>query len=561
MIKIDLNVLSTTLEKNRQSAFDFQKRRHDDWLENYQLYRDKVVINRLTQRQSVNVSLMKETVKTLLARIDDAPDVFFDDQANDKEKEILANAYWKDYLWRDKLEIKDIVDKKQVLIYGRTWKILNIVQGLPICEIFDPYDVLVDRMADPSDLDNTAQFIILQHIFKPLKNLERNPLYNKEALKRLRIFFANKNGLVKMAENQESLAAKNERLESMGVPDIENPELGETYVEINYHFIKLYDKDKKKETLCVVCKAEDEILMVKPIKELLGIDFFPTNTWSDDIERTDIYPDAVADIVRTPNKVVNAWLSQLVENRTMRNYGMNYYDSTIEGFIPPMFEPKPWGWYPVPGKPKEVFEKVDIPELSESLDEMTFMIGMVERATAATATEKGVKEGRQITLGEVKLMTDKATERITSMAKFYRIAWREFGEKWIKLVEANAGKLKELELYKKSFKGNFFSKKVKPTMFKSTAGWNIRVISSAEQEQESLNTVEKLAAIKIDFQGNEAFGKIYKKKLLDLAKLSPDEISEVLDEEKQKQEVINTGALPMTPGQLVPMPTPAMANV
>ncbi|NCN28250.1 hypothetical protein GW915_11825, partial [bacterium] len=68
-----------------------------------------------------------------------------------------ANAYWKDYLWRDKLEIKDIVDKKQVLIYGRTWKILNIVQGLPICEIFDPYDVLVDRMADPSDLDNTAQ--------------------------------------------------------------------------------------------------------------------------------------------------------------------------------------------------------------------------------------------------------------------------------------------------------------------------------------------------------------------------------------------------------------------
>ncbi|NCN28251.1 hypothetical protein GW915_11830, partial [bacterium] len=80
MIKIDLNVLSTTLEKNRQSAFDFQKRRHDDWLENYQLYRDKVVINRLTQRQSVNVPLMKETIKTLLARIDDAPDVFFDDQ-------------------------------------------------------------------------------------------------------------------------------------------------------------------------------------------------------------------------------------------------------------------------------------------------------------------------------------------------------------------------------------------------------------------------------------------------------------------------------------------------
>jgi hypothetical protein len=44
-----------------QTELDADRRRrkhwHSQWTENYQLYRDTVIINRLTQRQSVNVPL------------------------------------------------------------------------------------------------------------------------------------------------------------------------------------------------------------------------------------------------------------------------------------------------------------------------------------------------------------------------------------------------------------------------------------------------------------------------------------------------------------------------
>ena len=65
------------LRVNKESAFKHRRRRHFDWTDNYTLYRDKVMLNRLTQRQSVNVPLIKSTIKTLLKDVDDPPVLYF----------------------------------------------------------------------------------------------------------------------------------------------------------------------------------------------------------------------------------------------------------------------------------------------------------------------------------------------------------------------------------------------------------------------------------------------------------------------------------------------------
>ena len=235
---MDQATLITKLNTNKDAAFKFQQRRHSDWNENYTLYRDKVIINRLTQRQSVNIPLIKETLRTILAQTDDAPDLFFEELSNDKQKEIFLNEYFLKNAQDNKLEIKDIVDKKQEYLYGRTFKKLNVVAGAPYVEILDPYDILVDRYADPADLD-TAQFIIHQHIFRTLREIENNSLYDQGAITKLKIFYATEGGLIKSGENAQSLAEKNQRMETMGDVDITNPLLGEVYVELNEHYIKL----------------------------------------------------------------------------------------------------------------------------------------------------------------------------------------------------------------------------------------------------------------------------------------------------------------------------------
>lgn len=558
---INQDALITKLKNNKDSAFKFQQRRHTDWDENYTLYRDKIIVNRLTQRQSVNIPLMKETIRTILTETDDAPDLAFEELSNDKQKEIFLNEYYLKNAEDNKLEIKDIIDKKQEYLYGRTFKKLNVINGAPYVEILDPYDVLIDRYADPADLD-TAQFQIHQHIFRTLNTVENNPLYDKKAIQKLKVFYATEEGLIKSEENLESLKEKNERMRVMGDTDVSNPEIGEIYVELNEHYVKLWNKETKEFEiyLVVTCNGKEmEILLAEPLEKIIGKTkdhywqkHYPILSWADDVERSDIWSDAIADIVRTPNKVVNAWFSQLVENRTLRNFGMNFYDATIPNFAPPTFEPKPWGWYPVPGKPSEVFQKVDVPDLSESLDELAFVINLVEKATGATAQEKGVSEKKQITLGEVAFLAGKVKERMTGIAKFYKQSWKEFGEKWIKLVEAQADNLQPVKLYKKSFRGNFFPKEIGPKDWKSAVGYKVKVMSSAEQEQETLNNIQKLMAIVGQMPDNQPLREIYYKKLLDLANLNQDEIREVLDYEKQKRTLM--AQAPQMPSQ-IPMKT------
>src|SRR5690606_26730416 len=230
------------------------------------------------------------------------------------------------------------------------------------------------------------------------------PDYDQEEVKKLKLFFKSKLGIIKALDNENSLQEKNKKMQDLGVTDTEDPVLGETYVELTMHRVfrpkgeKWTDKEGKthtttEEQIFHYVEAEDQnILMKKPQEEIIGTTkdhFWRThynyNTWGDDIDKQDFWTDGIADIVRTPNKILNSWFSQLVENRTLRNFGMHYYDSTLasEGFVPGTFEPKPWGWYGVPGKPNEVLQKVEIPDLSESLDEMDYVASMVEKATGA----------------------------------------------------------------------------------------------------------------------------------------------------------------------------------
>lgn len=561
MQKVDYLKLKTQLDANEQADFNYQERRHSQWTENYQLYRDKVIVNRLTQRQSINVPFIKGIVKTVMANTDEFPDIEFEELGNDKDREIITNELWKDFVVKDKLEVKDIVDKKQDFLYGKTWTKFNIVRGRITTEIKEPFDILVDRYADPSDIDNTADHLSEHGIFRTLDQLSANPSYDKSAVNRLKIFYGTKQGLIKAEEVTKLMQAKNERLGTLGVPDIDNPMLGQTVVQLKVHLQKVFDLKDQEDHWHVIVMCDGEVLSAKPLLDILNVDFLPYVTWSDDPERLDHYPDGVADTARTANKLLNADVSAMAENRILRNFGMNYYNSNLENFVPQSYEPRPWGWYGVPvpegQKIDDVFKKVDIPDLSDSIDEMEWVKKLVETAVASNAAVQGNVEPRKVTLGEVELAVAAAKERISSIAKFYMLAQKEKGDKWAKILNANADKLEAVKLYKKSHKGNYFSKTVTGNDWKSDKGYNCRAVSSSEREKESLETIQKLNAVKAQFPDNPAMSKIYGKKILEFAKLNPDEVKEVLDFEEQKMnQPMMPDGMPIPGGQPAPQLMP-----
>ncbi len=548
------------LINNKDTGFNYREPRHEAWRENYELYRDKVTVNRLTQRQSVNLPLMKTTLRTLLKDIDDMPVIEFENRDNDKQAEVFQNEYWKHTLEVNNADLQDIVDKKQNFFFGRTFDSWQIVDGKIKFDIEDPEDMLVDRFMNPYDIDS-SRFLIHTHIFVPLSSLEKNEDYDQKEVKVLKDFFVSKLGLVKAIDNKNSLQQKNQKMTEMGVTDMEDPLLGETYVELTMHYVfrdkgEEWEDDKKHKTdeeqIFVYVEAEDKvILMKKPQEEIIGKtkdkfwrDHYRYVTWGDDLDKQDFWTDGIADIVRVPNKVLNSWWSQLVENRTLRNFGMHYYDSSLkaDGFQPNTFNPVPWGWYPVPGKPSDVLQKVDIPDLSESLDEMNYLTEMVQNATASTDTQQGnIIEG-QHTLGEVERVQTEAKARTQGISKFYTPAWERRGLLFLKLIEAAPEKLDAVKIYKKGRNtDDIFNREVAPKDWVTKLGYTVKVWSQDEKNAQDTKSLEKLNAAKLAMFDNPKLAEVYNRKLLEWADLTPDEVNDIMEFEQKK---LQLGILP-----------------
>ena len=539
------------LNLNRESGYEYRKRRHEPWREINQMYRDRTQTNRLTQRQSVHVPLMKQIIKTLLKDVDDMPNLYFENRDNDREAEVFQNEYWKYTVNVNNMELNDIVDKKQVFKKGRSFDQWQIVNGIIKQTIVSAQDILVSRYTNPVDL-HSSRFLTHTHIYTPLAEIEANPDYDKEAIKRLKKFYATEQGLIKIAENEKMATEKDEIGADLGIDDIHSPALGETYVELSLHFVyreneKDADGKEMDEQLFMYVEADgQEILQKDPLEKVIGVTkshfwrtHFPYESWADDVEQEDFWSDGVGDIALTPNKVVDAWFSQEVENRTLRNFGMTFYDSTVEGFAPNTFNPVPWGFYGMPGDPNKITKRVDIPELTNSLEAMTFVIGMTEKGTGATATLQGETQQKSITLGEVELALGEAKERVKGMAKFYTPCWERRGQMFLMFIEAGADKLDAVKIYKKGRNSDeVFPRVISPKDWMTKSGYNVKVWSQEEKDSHDTQVLQKLDATIRLMPGNSKLIEIYQRKLLEFDGLTPEEINDVMELERQKREAM-----------------------
>lgn len=527
-------ILTTKMERlkaEKKAALELRERKHLDWDDNYLLYRNKVKTNRLTQRQAVNIPLMKETVKTLLSRIDDIPEVEWKELSGDDQKQLYYQEVWNDQSKSNKFELLDIIDKKNVLLYGIGARKLNInSKGVDI-SVLDPYDLSFDPLMTPWSLES-ARFIIHTNIFRSVKEIMADDRYTEEGKEALKIWSLAPEGITQSKENREAWEAKMERLKTMGVLSSEFKLFagGDRIVNLTEHFTLEWQKDRWEKR--IVTYADDSIeLLDQSLDEALGVDFWPFVVWSEDPETSDIYPDAVADLVRVPNKVLNVWFSQMIENRTLKNFQMHWY-SPIQGYTPQTYTPGPGVMLPAPPGDdiNKVLKPVEISGLDDTFAAISVLTGIVERGTGATAIEKGTPEAGEQTLGEIKILVGKASERTTAMAKFYKMAWYELAWKWDKLMQANAPKI--IKLHKMGRDGKAYPKSIMKSDWVSKAGYEPLVRSYSEQESEDTKTIQKFMFILAQFPNNVPLKKISQKRMLKIVDLSPEELREVEEAEK-----------------------------
>lgn len=546
----ELSDLMIKLEKERNSAFELQKRRHEAWNDNYELYRNKVKTNRLTQRQAVNIPLMKETIKTLLARIDDPPSVEWKELTGEEQKELLFQEIWNQSFKDNNLELIDILDKKNVLMYGFSAKKLNIIDDGVEVNVLDPYDILIDPLMKAWDLES-CRFLIHHNIFKTIRDILADDKYSKDGKDQLKIWADSPEGILQSEKAKEEWEKKMERLKSMGVShaDFSLFAGGDRIVNLTEHFYTYWNGKDFERRVCVYADNKIE-LYNETLKECIGVDFWPIDIWSEDPENIDIYPDSVADLVATPNKVINVWFSQLIENRTLKNFQMHWVSASGD-YTPQTFTPGPGMQLPAPplsstGKISDVIQPVEISGLDDTLEAISALTNIVERGTGATAIEKGQGEQGQQTLGEIQVLVGKANERATAMTKFYRLSWYRIAVKWKDMMHANAPSF--MKLYKTGKSGKVYEKRVYRNDWKGSYEPTVRSIS--EKETESIKEMQKFQFVMSQFPNNLALRKIGQKRELALLNLTPEELKQVEDAENNQQ-VIPQGEQMMgqQPGQ------------
>lgn len=524
------------LQTEKKAALKIKERKYDDWDDNYGLYRNKVKTNRLTQRQAVNIPLMKETIKTTLSKVDEAPKVEQKELGGDEQKEIFYQEVWNDHYKRNKLEIIDVLDKKNVLLYGYGVKKLNIDDNGVVPSVLDVYDIVLDPLMNSWDLES-ARFIIHQNIFRNVRDILADNRYEQKGKDELKLWADSPAGIVQGAKNKEEWEKKMERLKTMGVGNDEFGYFagGDVVVNLTEHYSKTWNVKKKEFERRVIVYAEDRIeLLNERLIDLIGVDFWPFVYWCEDPETNDIYPDSIADLVRTPNKVLNVWFSQMIENRTLKNFQMHWFLPS-QGYTPQTYTPGPGVMLPAPPGDdiNKVIRPVEISGLDDTFAAIQVLTQIVERGTGATAIEKGQPEEGQQTLGEIQILVGKAVERTIAMAKFYNLAWYEYAKKWNELMEVNAPKV--LKLFKIDKNGKTHQKTILKSDWLSEAGYEPVVSSSSEQEAESTKGIQKFMFILSQFPNNLALRKIAQKRMLELVDLNSAELKEVEEGEKQAQ--------------------------
>lgn len=551
------------LLKQKRVAREFVERRYMEWTDNYELYRNRPKTNRLTQRQAVNIPLMKETLKTLLSKIDEAPTIEWKELGGDEQKELIMQELWNHDYERCNLEAVDIQDKKSVLLYGRAFKKLNWRDGQFEVQALDIYDVVVDPLVDPVDLE-TARYVIHQNIFRSLEEILNDERYTKEGKDKLRVYLSTKEGMVQTSKNYQEWEKKMVRIKDMGLDSTRYQRWasGDVIVNLNEHHYNEWNGKEWERRVCIY--ADDRVpLMDETIEEVMGIDFYPFITWGEDIETQDFWSDAPADLVRVPNKIMNIWYSQLVENRTLQNFQMHWF-LPVQGYQPQTYEPGPGRMLPAPPGDdiRKVIQPVQIDGLDDTFNALEFVKQMVESGTAATAITKGEEPETPTTLGQTQLMLGAANERTMSISKFYRRAWQDFAVKWERIVDANSSK--KVVLYKSSPQGKIYPKTVYTTDWRSKDGYKVLVRSTSEQEQSSTKSIQKFLFVQQQFPNNKALTKIAQRRELEILDLSPVELRQIEDEEEQNQQMamaqpIQQPQQPQLPQQQAPLQTkPAM---
>lgn len=390
---------------------DHHKRKKiPNWHRNEQIYYGKKQ-RADDSRANVELGRAQEFVHTLLSKIDNPLTFKFTKRKLSQLKRVARLNSLKEFDGqRNFWDLKDLVGKKQAIIYGRAIFFYHATPNYaPHLENVDVYDFLVDPTAGGIDIEQ-AKYLGRYGVVKSKKDIKKGP-YIKSEVDLLLSGEGNSEHQIDQdkRERDRALNTEEKKLDNQG--DYTFWEWFTTYEGDRYYL--LMDNGGR----CIRCE---------PLKEVFESELYPVWTYAAFPDLTEFWTPAYLDYVREIFMAQAVSINQMLDNAERVNKPQRAIDT---GAIQDLAELK----YKKDGYIRmnpgtnidQALKLVQVPSIETPIAVFNILEGIQEKAMGVSAAEKGLAEtdGRA-TIYEGNRQT--AADRYGLLNKSYSYGYRRF---------------------------------------------------------------------------------------------------------------------------------------
>ncbi len=290
-----------------------------NWQKNEEMYYGKK-LTIIESRSNVDLARMQEHVHTILSKIDDPLVFTFSKRKESQLKRVeRLNALRSWDSQRDSWDIKDIVGKKQAIIYGRAAYVYyaDSLDGIykPHLEPIDIYDLLVDPSGGGYDVEQMLYWG-RYGILKSKEELElmqenEDDTFIKQALTDL---IAGSGNNTESSQEETNKWIRMFGQNTVGKKDLQTDE--------KYKFWQWFTTYKGTRYVVTLQATAGRAISIEPLNELFESNLWPLWTFAAFMDLTEFWTPSYCDYVREMFMTQNISINQMLDNAEAINKPM-----------------------------------------------------------------------------------------------------------------------------------------------------------------------------------------------------------------------------------------------
>lgn len=403
-------------------ARNFKQGKITNWKINEQLYYARKVAPQ-ESRANVELGQMSAFVHTILSKIDN-PLVFKFTKRKDSQlnRVKLLNGLRINDQQKDNWDIKDIVGKKQALIYGRaiySYTADSINGYAAHLENVDVYDFLIDPSAGGIDIEK-AEYMGRYGVIKTKSELKagiKAGIYNKTETQRLI------EGASNADESSQEETNKQARTTDTNVFTVQKQISGSD----KFKFWEWYTTYEGERYYVLLCEEGSTAIRVEKLKDMFESNMFPFWTWAAFPDLTEFWTPSYCDYVRELIMAQSVSINQMLDNAEMVNKPQKVVNvGAIENLAELKYRRDGYIRVKRDFDANKAVQTLNVPSINTPLEVFNQLENIKEKASGVTAGAMGLSETDKV--GVYQGNEANAADRFGYLNKSYAFGYKRFAK-------------------------------------------------------------------------------------------------------------------------------------